>query len=50
MGHFLYYFWDRFFFFFFFGIPFNLSQHEMTKFLALGPRKKCAAPSYVTIP
>ena len=28
----------------FFCIPFTLSQHEMTKFLAWGPRKKCAGP------
>ena len=33
-----------------FCIPFNLSQHKMTKFPALGPRKKCATPSFVTIP
>ena len=35
---------------FFFCILFNLSQHEMTKFSALGPRKNCAGPSYVTLP
>ena len=34
----------------FFCIPFNLSQHEMTKFSVWGSRKKCAAPSCDTIP
>ena len=39
MGHFLFYFWDSFFW-----IPFNLSQYEMTKFSALGPRKSVQRP------
>ena len=34
----------------FFCIPFNLSQHEMTKFSVWGPRKKCAVPSCDTLP
>ena len=33
----------------FFKIPFDLSQHKMTKSLVTGPRKKWAAPSSVTI-
>ena len=28
----------------FFCTPFTLSQHEMTKFLTWGLRKKCAGP------
>ena len=51
MGHCLYYFWDSFF-----CIPFNLSQHEMTKFSALGPsrgagkaRFNVATPTNVTV-
>ena len=32
-----------------FCIPFNLSQHEMTKFLVWGPRKKKVQPPLVTL-